>query len=186
MGNKRKKKPIVVHGKDLTAYGVFRLGQTYRMHADALASVVSQFGPQMSDHPRRLLYFQALENYLRSFQLLGGETPEIVRDYGHDFAKRLKTCKALGLQLPQEVEDKICTDLAIEYVRVRYDYRLDDEIEPWASEETLEQLRSVVEELERSVGLAVQASNPEFIMFGNIKLFKLSASEWAGSAISAR
>jgi hypothetical protein len=77
VGKKRKKKPIVVHGKDLTAYGVFRLGQTYRMHADALASVVSQFGPQMSDHPRRLLYFQALENYLRSFQLLGGETPEL-------------------------------------------------------------------------------------------------------------
>jgi hypothetical protein len=61
-------------------------------------------------------------------------------------------------------------------VRIRYDYKHDDENEPWVAEETFEQLRSVVAELERAVDSAVQASNPEFIMIGDIKLFKMSAS----------
>ncbi|AMX99993.1 hypothetical protein AB0V79_17200 [Mesorhizobium ciceri] len=173
MGEAVTKTTKVVHGKDLTAYGVFRFAQTYRISADALA----QIGPQMSDHPRRLLYFQALENYLRSFQLLGGTTPEDVRDYNHNFADRLTACTALGLQLPKEVQEFIQSPKrSKEYVRIRYDYRVDKQGAPWRAERTLERLRAVVAEVERTVDLAVQASNPEFIMFGDIKLTKISAS----------
>ncbi|TIO79333.1 MAG: hypothetical protein E5X74_10040 [Mesorhizobium sp.] len=173
MGDATAKKPKVIHGKEMTAYGVFRLAETYRLSADALA----QIGPQMSDHPRRLLYFQALENYLRSFQLLGGTTPEDVRDYNHNFAARLTACKALGLQLPKEVQDFIKSPKRPkEYVRIRYDYRLDNQGAPWQAERTMERLRAVVAEVEKAVDLAVQASNPEFIVLGDIKLTKISAS----------
>ncbi|RUX32600.1 hypothetical protein EOA13_00380 [Mesorhizobium sp. M7A.F.Ca.US.011.01.1.1] len=173
MGDAATKKTKVVHGKDLTAYGVFRFAQTYRISADALAKI----GPQMSDHPRRLLYFQALENYLRCFQLLGGTTPEDVRDYNHHFADRLTACKALGLQLPKEVQDFIQSPKrSKEYVKIRYDYRLDSQAAPWQAERTMKRLRAVVAEVEKAVDLAVQASNPEFIMLGDIKLTKISAS----------
>lgn len=173
MGDAAAKKPKIVHGKDMTAYGVFLLAETYRISADALAQV----GPRMSDHPRRLLYFQALENYLRCFQLLGGTTPEDVRDFNHNFADRLTACKALGLQLSKEVQDFIQSPKrSKEYVRVRYDYKLDKQDAPWQAERTMERLRAVVAEVEKAVDLAVQASNPECIMLGNIKLTKISAS----------
>ena len=40
----------------------------------------------------------------------------------------------------------------------------------------MERLRAVVAEVEKTVEIAVQASNPEFIMLGDIKLTKISAS----------
>lgn len=143
MGDKAEKKPKVIHGVEMTPYGVFRFAQTYRVNADALALAVAEIGPQMSDHPRRFLYFQALENFLRSFLLLGGKTPEEVRDYNHNFAGMLDDSKALGLELPTEAEDCIRSrTLAKEYVRIRYDYKLDDENEPWVAAKTLEQLQT--------------------------------------------
>lgn len=175
MGDKAEKKPKVIHGVEMTPYGVFRFAQTYRVNADALALAVAEIGPQMSDHPRRFLYFQALENFLRSFLLLGGKTPEEVRDYNHNFAGMLDDSKALGLELPTEAEDCIRSrTLAKEYVRIRYDYKLDDENEPWVAAKTLEQLQRVVSALEKVVDQAIQASNPEFIMLGDIKLTKIA------------
>ena len=38
------KKTKVIHGKDLTAYGVFRFAQTYRISADALAKIKAEAG----------------------------------------------------------------------------------------------------------------------------------------------
>ncbi|MER9588553.1 hypothetical protein NKI94_07065 [Mesorhizobium australicum] len=127
--------------------------------------------------PRRLLYFQALENYLRSFQLLRGATPKEVRAHNHDFAERLDVCKAKGLKLPKEVEDYIRSPVRKkEYVRIRYDFRLDDQDTLDKMQRTMERLRGVVAEVEGTIGRAIEASNPDFIVLDGIKLTMIAGS----------
>jgi hypothetical protein len=116
----------------------------------------------MSDHPRRFLYFQALEHYLRSFQLLRGEVPEKIRGYDHDFASRLKACKAEGLQLSEAAEEFIGSPVrSKEHVRMRYDYKLDHHGSPVVAQLTMEQLREAIMELEQAVDIVARGPSPQ-------------------------
>ncbi|UVC13763.1 hypothetical protein [Mesorhizobium onobrychidis] len=152
---------------------MFIFAKTYRLNADVL--VVPQIGPSLSDHPRRFLYFQALENYLRCFLLLQGKTPDEVRDYQHRFGKMLDESKRLGLVVPKAVEKFIHSrTLSSDYTRIRYDFKLDDPEDPTRQPPPMQQMQRAVRVLEQAVGRAVEAADPEFITMGDLKLFKIS------------
>ncbi|SJM29967.1 hypothetical protein [Mesorhizobium delmotii] len=157
----------------MTPYGVFIFAKTYRLNADVL--VVPQIGPSLSDHPRRFLYFQALENYLRCFLLLLGKTPDEVREYQHRFGKMLDESKRLGLVVPKAVEKFIHSRrLSNDYTRIRYDFKLDDPEDPTRQPPPCNKCSMRSGCSNRPVGRAVEAADPEFITMGDLKLFKIS------------
>lgn len=162
MGDGAAKMPKV-YGSGVTPFGVFLFAQTYRANADALALVFPQIRPSISDHPRRFLYFQALEHYLRSFLLLQGKTPANIRAYQHHFLDMLDEGRHLGLEMPSEVEDFIRSrTVANEYTQIRYDYKLDKD-GPRRTARTMERLRLVVWEIEKAVGLAIRKTGIEAV-----------------------
>lgn len=150
--------PKKVYGAGMTPFGVFLFAQTYRAYADALVLVLAEIRPRSSDHPRRFLYFQALENYLRSFLLLKRRTPAQIRTHQHRFADMLDECKDLGLKVPNKTAQLIRSrTVTNDYTRIRYDYQLDDG-PPGRAAQTLERLQMAVWEIEQAIGMAIQAT----------------------------
>lgn len=147
----------------MTPFGVFLFAQTYRANADALSAVVVR--PRMSDHPRRLLYFQALENLLRSFLLLRERSPAHVRDHRHNFAAMLDESQGLGLVVPKAVEKFVRSrTLANDYIRIRYDYQLEDPENPHRKPPSIEVVQEVVWRIELSIGQAIQATGIDVLL----------------------
>ncbi|OWK18574.1 hypothetical protein AJ88_06990 [Mesorhizobium amorphae CCBAU 01583] len=167
-------KPKMVPGAGMTPFGVFLFAQTFRANADALAPVKDQIEARLSDHPRRLLYFQALEHFLRCFLLLCGKTPEEIRDYTHDFAKMLNDSKGSGLVVPKAVEGFIrLRSVKKDYTRIRYDFRLTDPEDPKHQPPPMPQLQRAVRVLENAVGRAIRATGVDVTIPGDLKLTKM-------------
>ena len=151
----------------MTPLGVFLFGQTFRVNADALAPLKDQIEGRLSDHPRRLLYFQALEHFLRCYLLLGGKTPEEIRAYNHDFAGMLDSSKSLGLVVPKAVEKFIQSrTLARDYTYIRYDHRLVDPEDPKRQPPPMPQLQRTVRVLENAVGRAIRVTGVDVTIPG--------------------
>jgi HEPN domain-containing protein len=73
-----------------------------------------------------MLYYQALENYMRALLRLAGKEPERIRAYMHDFATMLEHCQAAGLVVRAKTAAFIKeTRLDSDYVRVRYELQLE-------------------------------------------------------------
>lgn len=160
-----------IYGAGMTPYGVFLFAQTYRANADGLALVAAKVGPRMSDHPRRFLYFQALEHYLRSFLWLKGKEPAEIRAYNHNFSGMLDDSKALGLVVPKAVGSFIQSrTVANDYTRIRYDHQLDDPEDPNQQPPPMAQLQRAVRVLENAVGRAIRATGIEVTIPGDLKL----------------
>ncbi|PBB16737.1 hypothetical protein CK219_27275 [Mesorhizobium sp. WSM4313] len=158
----------------MTPYGVYLFARTYGLNADALGAVSL---PGMSDHPRRLLYFQALEHFFRCHLLLNGKTPEEVRNYNHDFEKMLDDSKFFGLVIPKAVEAFIrLRSVARDYTRIRYDFRLDDPNDPTQRPPPMTQMQRAVRTLEKAVGRAIEASNPDCIVLDGNKFTMIAGS----------
>lgn len=153
-----------VHGSGLTAYGIYLLAQSYQAGGDRLGKFEDEYS-RFSDHPRRLLYFQAIENYLRSFLRLHGTEPEAIRRYDHDFSAMLDDSKSFGLRTKGRTEKFIReSGDRRDYVRVRYDYNLRVLDEPvLRSPPAMAQLTSAVTNLEVSVRLALVATGIEIV-----------------------
>ncbi|MER8437760.1 hypothetical protein NKH36_22055 [Mesorhizobium sp. M1312] len=129
-GEPVKKK--LIPGVGVTPFGIYQMAQCYRANADALEAAAIHILTRFSDHPRRLLYFQALEHFLRSFLRLNSLDPGQIRDYQHKFAAMLDCGKGYGLRISDEAEAFIrSTTLRNAYVRIRYDFRLEDD--DWTS-----------------------------------------------------
>jgi hypothetical protein len=153
--------PVMVHGSGLTPYGIYLLAESYRAGGDVLNSAGNRHS-RFSDHPTRLLYFQALENYLRSFLRLHGKKPEEIRRYMHNFAAMLDDSKSLGLRIRKKSEAFIrASGLRRDYVRIRYDYDLRDLENPVVQLPAMAQLVSAVSNLEKAVRLAIEATGIE-------------------------
>lgn len=153
-------KPIV-HGAGLTPYGIYLLAESYRAAGDMLNSLHDRHS-RFSDHPRRLLYFQALENYLRSFLRLHGTEPEELRRYNHDFAAMLNDSKAIGMHLSKDAELLVRSSaLRGDYVRIRYDYNLSDPSGRRRKQPSMKSLEKAVFELENTVRSAIEATGIE-------------------------
>jgi hypothetical protein len=111
-----------VYGGGLTPYGIFLLADSYR-EAGQILSNSTRSG--RSDNPIRLLYYQALEHYLRMFLRAGGKEPSEIREYQHDFEKMFKDCVANGLVIRQKTAKFLQeTTNDSDYVRVRYEREL--------------------------------------------------------------
>lgn len=155
----------VVHGSGLTAYGIYLLAQSYHAAGDKLREFQDQYS-SFSDHPRRLLYFQALENYLRSFLRLHGKEPEEIRRYDHNFSAMLDDSRVFGLHIKGRTEKFIReSGDRRDYVRVRYDYDLrvlDDT--PSRQQPALSQLTSAVINLEVPVRMALVATGIDIVL----------------------
>ena len=152
-------------GKDVTPFGVYLLAQCYRANADALEKAV-QMHTRFSDHPRRLLYFQALEHFLRCFLLIDDrKTLEDIRSNNHNFAVLLDESKVHGLRVSKDTEKFIRSrTLANDYVHVRYDISLENlDGNKLVRPPTMNALEQTVWELEHAVGLAMLATGREVI-----------------------
>lgn len=162
---KASAKAKAIPGVSMTPFGAFLFAQTYRANADALEAVVVRIRPRMSDHPRGLLYFQALENFLRSFLLLRGTSPARIRAYQHNFAAMLDESQGLGLLVPKAVERFIRSrTLANDYTRIRYDYQLDDPGARRRRPPSMEVVQAVVWQIEHAVGQAIQATGIDVLL----------------------
>ncbi|RUW94412.1 hypothetical protein [Mesorhizobium sp. M7A.F.Ca.US.010.02.1.1] len=153
-----------VHGSGLTAYGIYLLAQSYHVAGDRLADFQDQYS-RFSDHPRRLLYFQALENYLRSFLRLHGKEPEEIRRYDHNFSAMLDDSRIFGLHIKGRTEKFIReSGDRRDYVRVRYDYDLRVLDDPALRRPpALAQLANAVINLELPVRMALAATGIEIV-----------------------
>ncbi|MDX8540099.1 hypothetical protein RFM23_20990 [Mesorhizobium abyssinicae] len=146
----------------MTPFGVFLFAQTYRANADALERVVAHIRPRMSDHPRRLLYFQALENFLRSFLLLHGKSPAHIRDHRHNFSAMLNESQGLGLMVSADVEKFVRSrTLANDYTRIRYDYQLEDPSARRRMAPSMDVVQTAVRQIEQVVGQAIRSTGVE-------------------------
>ncbi|MER8389433.1 hypothetical protein NKH14_28770 [Mesorhizobium sp. M1380] len=151
-----------VHGAGVTPYGIYLLAESYHASADFLNSA-RDWHFRFSDHPLRLLYFQALENYLRSFLRLGGKKPEEIRRYSHDFVAMLDDSTALGLSVRKDVEDFIRSSTKRgDYVQIRYHFVL-REGEDRRKQPSIEALENAVSQLEKAVRMAIEATGIEII-----------------------
>ncbi|MER9313519.1 hypothetical protein NKI51_30395 [Mesorhizobium australicum] len=153
-----------VHGSGLTAYGIYLLAQSYHAAGDRLGEFQDRYS-RFSDHPRRLLYFQALENYLRSFLRLHGKEPEEIKRYDHNFSVMLDDSRAFGLQIKNRTEKFIReSGDRRDYVRIRYDYNLRvlDE-SALSSPPAMAQLTSAVTNLEVPVRMALVATGIDIV-----------------------
>ena len=116
----RKKPPA---GAYLSEYGIFALAEAYRLAGDAVGR--DSAANRASENPRRLLYLEAIENYLRADLRHAGLSAEEVRAFAHDFSGMLSRCREAGLHAGAElIAFTEATTKANDYVRVRYDWDL--------------------------------------------------------------
>lgn len=136
------------------------MAESYHASADFLKSA-SDWHFRFSDHPLRLLYFQALENYLRSFLRLGGKEPEEIRRYSHSFVAMLDDSAALGLAVGKDAEDFIRSSTKRgDYIQIRYHFVL-REGEDRRKQPSIKILENAVSQLEKAVRLAIEATGIE-------------------------
>ncbi len=152
-------------GSGLTPYGMFLLAQEFQRAGDFLNERRLR---RNSDNPIRLLYYQALEGYMRAFLRLRGKQPKEIRAYGHDFGKMLEDCQAAGLSVrPKTAAFVKETFLDSDYVRVRYDDRLvvpEERVGPGTPGKELTRLVSATVELQMKTRAALIESG---IFFAN-------------------
>jgi hypothetical protein len=174
-GKAKKKKPKPIPGEFVTPFGMYMMAQCYRANADALEAAAVYVLTHFSDYPRRLLYYQALEHFLRSFLRLNSLDPGQIRAHQHDFAAMLDCGKGYGLRISEEAEAFIrSSTLRNDYVRIRYELHLEEDLGlddvHWEDDpEDLERasmlsLKQVVFELEMAAGLALQAAGREVML----------------------
>ncbi|MBB6411903.1 hypothetical protein [Mesorhizobium sangaii] len=149
-----------VYGAGVSPYGIYLLAESYHVSADFLKSA-SDWHFRFSDHPLRLLYFQALGNYLRSFLRLGGRNPEEIRRYSHNFVAMLNDSTALGLSVGKDVEDFIRSSTKRgDYVQIRYHFVL-REGQDRRKQPSIKALENAVSQLEKAVRRAIEATGIE-------------------------
>ncbi|MEI9403150.1 hypothetical protein [Mesorhizobium argentiipisi] len=144
------------HGDGLTWYGMYLMAQNYRATADALENVFVI--PPGSGQPRRFLYYQALEHFLRIFLHLNGHGLASIQQLGHKWGDMLDRCH--GLELSPKVEKYIrasAENNALVSVRYAYDFH---NIGKEERRSTL-LLEKAVFALERAVGEAIEATGRE-------------------------
>ena len=89
--------------------GYFNFAETYLVSARALEA--NKPNATHADEPVNLLYYQAIELYLKAFLRAHGHTPIQLasRTFGHDFHKLAERAEELGLQL--KARDKLALRL---------------------------------------------------------------------------
>ncbi|MBZ9742249.1 hypothetical protein [Mesorhizobium sp. CO1-1-4] len=159
--NKTAKRSKVVYGVGVTPYGMYLMAQNYRATADALENIFVL--PRTSNHPRRFLYYQAIEHFLRTFLRLNSQELEKIQGFGHRWGDMLDCCNSYGLVIPANVEKyiRLCA-LNNALVGIRYEYELD--LDPGtgkkATRSTLP-LEKTIYALELAVGEAIERTGRE-------------------------
>ena len=147
------KKGPRVHGAGLTPYGMFLRAESYHQAAEILHGS-KQF--LNSDNPKRLLFYHAIEGYLRAFLRMNGREAEEIRSYMHDFARMYEDCETAGLVLRRKTAAFLReTGGDNDYVRVRYELHLtvpQERGEPGNPGKDLGRLISAAKELRDKVG----------------------------------
>ncbi|MDX8532468.1 hypothetical protein RFM41_29360 [Mesorhizobium sp. VK25A] len=131
------------------------MAQNYRATADALEDLFVI--PPGSGHPRRFLYYQALEHFLRTFLHLNGHDLDSIERHRHRWGDMLDLCH--GLKLPPDIEKyirKSADNNALVSVRYAYEFDTDPGTGRKATRSTLP-LEKAVFALERAVGAAIEA-----------------------------
>ncbi len=163
-----------IYGAGVTPVGIYMLGQSYRAHADALEFAPSHIRLHFSDHPRRLLYFQALEHFLRGFLRLNRVDPVQIRAYQHNFTAMLDCGKSHGLRISGVAEEFIWSStFRNDYVRIRYLFNIEEDLDAdtdWdvdpedLKRESMSDLRQAVFEVEDFFAKEINATGREVIL----------------------
>jgi hypothetical protein len=160
MGDAAPKKPKVVYGVGVTPSGMYVMAQNYRATADALENVVVL--PHLTDHPRRFLYYQALEHFLRAFLRLNSQDLEKIQDFRHNWGEMLDCCKSYGLRLSVKAEEFIRSSaLNNDLVRIRYELVIEEDVTKGRKPRSTLPLQKTIYALELAVGEAIEATGRE-------------------------
>lgn len=142
-------------GTTLTAFGIFHLAESYRLAGDAVGR--DGAANRFSENPRRFLYLQAIENYLRAY-LWQTMSPKQLAEFRHDLSAMLDFC--VGLKPSKDAVRFVrASSLERDFIRTRYDYdvRYDGGVwpPPHQPNASMALLASVAAELGELVRVAV-------------------------------